>query len=351
VRDELAPPLPADVRPALAPLKRAASSAGLAGAVLLLWLASGIGVPASLGRVSDELQGLATIFLGIFIEALPFLLAGVLASAAIHVFVSAEHIQRLSPRSPVRAALLGTLLGLCFPVCECGAVPATRRLMSKGASPALGIAFLLAAPVVNPIVIASTWVAFGGRPEIVAARVGLTIMIAAIAALAVGRRMPAEALLVSGQHNAHSHHDHHDHQHEPLAARLHAMLSHAVAEFFEMGRYLVLGALIAATLQTVVPREALLAVGQGPLLASIVMMALAFVLSICSTVDAFVALAFVNSFPTGALLAFLVFGPMVDIKSLLMYTATFQRPVVVRIVAIVAVLTLAAAIAIDLVIG
>jgi uncharacterized protein len=348
VRDELAPPLPADVRPALAPLKRAASSAGLAGAVLLLWLASGIGVPASLGRVSDELQGLATIFLGIFIEALPFLLAGVLASAAIHVFVSAEHIQRLSPRSPVRAALLGSLLGLCFPVCECGAVPATRRLMSKGASPALGIAFLLAAPVVNPIVIASTWVAFGGRPEIVAARIGLTVVIATIVALAVGRRASAEALLVSGQHKAH---DHHDHQHEPLTARVQAMLSHAVAEFFEMGRYLVLGALIAATLQTVVPREALLAVGQGPLLASIVMMALAFVLSICSTVDAFVALAFVNSFPTGALLAFLVFGPMVDIKSLLMYTATFQRPVVVRIVAIVAVLTLAAAIAIDLVIG
>jgi hypothetical protein len=348
VREEFAPTLPVDTHPPVARLNRFLSMAGITGAVLLLWLASGIGVPASLGRATDELQGLATIFLGIFIEALPFLLAGVLASAAIHVFVSAEHIRRLSPRSPVRAALLGTLLGLCFPVCECGAVPATRRLMSKGASPALGIAFLLAAPVVNPIVIASTWVAFSGRPEIVAARVGLTVVIAAIAALVVGRRATADALLMQSHHD---HHDHHDHRHEGLGARVQALLSHAVAEFFEMGRYLVLGALIAAALQTVVPREALLAVGQGPVFAPIVMMALAFVLSICSTVDAFVALAFVNSFPTGALLAFLVFGPMVDIKSLLMYTATFQRPVVMRIVAVVAVLTLASAVAIDLVLG
>jgi uncharacterized membrane protein YraQ (UPF0718 family) len=349
VRDELTQPLFRDADQATGRFRRLAALVGLAVALLTLWLASGLLVPPTMSGLSGQLQGLATIFLGIFIEALPFLLAGVLASAAIHVFVSPEHIQRLSPRSPLQAALLGSLLGLCFPVCECGAVPATRRLLSKGAPPALGIAFLLAAPVVNPVVIASTWVAFGMRPEVVVGRIGLTVVIAAVVGLVLGRRAGREALLAAPDH--HSAHDHHDHQHESPTGRVHALFTHAVAEFFEMGRYLVLGALIAATLQTAVPREALLAVGQGPLLAPLVMMALAFVLSICSTVDAFVALAFVNSFPAGALLAFLVFGPMVDIKSLLMYTTTFQRGVVAWLVALTAMLTLVAAVAINLVWG
>jgi hypothetical protein len=345
VRDELAGSLIPEVQPAPRRRVRPVASLLIAGALLALWLASGLLVPSELRVSTLQLQGLVTIFLGIFIEALPFLLAGVLASATIHVFVSVEHVQRLSPRGPARAAIFGALLGLAFPVCECGAVPATRRLLTKGAPAPLGIAFLLAAPVVNPIVIASTWVAFAGRPELVAGRLGLTVLIAAAVALLVGARQPVQALLVPASP---AHHHEHDHTHATLVERLQALLNHAVVEFFEMGRYLVIGALIAATLQTLVPRETLLAVGQGPLLAPLVLMALAFVLSICSTVDAFVALAFVNSFPPGALLAFLVFGPMVDIKSLLMYLATFRRGVVVRIVALTALLTLAAAVGINL---
>lgn len=102
-----------------------------------------------------------------------------------------------------------------------------------------------------------------------------------------------------------------------------------------MSRYIVIGGALAAALQSFVPPSALLAIGQGPLLAAIVMMLLAVVLSICSTVDAFVALSFVGTFAPGALLAFLVFGPMIDIKSTLMYTSTFQR----RTVALITLLT------------
>jgi uncharacterized membrane protein YraQ (UPF0718 family) len=322
----------------------------LIAAVLVLWLASGLLVPASLARLSAQLQGLVTIFLGIFIEALPFLVAGVLASSAIHLFVSIDVIQRLSPRSPILAALSGSLLGLAFPVCECGSVPTARRLLAKGAPLPLGIAFVLAAPVVNPVVIASTWVAFSGRPELVFSRIGLTVLVAAAVGLALGLRFrPADLLTSPDQrHNHdHAHHDH-DHTHEHAGTgRLRALVLHSSSEFFEMSQYLAIGALIAATLQMVVPRETLLALGEGPVISALLLMALAFVLSICSTVDAFVALAFVNLFPPGAILAFLVFGPMVDIKSILMFTSVFRRAALIRMVLLIGLLVLAAASGID----
>lgn len=269
----------------------------------------------------------ATIFLGIFIEALPFLLLGVLASAAIQLFVSPTWLQRISPRSPVLSALIGASLGLfCLPVCECGTVPATRRLLAKGAPLPLSIAFLLAAPAVNPVVIVSTWIAFDGQPLIVFGRLGLTVLIATIVGVVLGAHpRPQEVLVPLARDDEH----HHCHVGQ---GRFTIFLHHAGDEFFEMGRYLVAGAALAATFQTLVPREALLAVGQGPVISVLALMALAVILSICSTVDAFVALAFASAFAPGALLAFLVFGPMIDIKSTLLFTTTFRRRTVLLLV-------------------
>jgi hypothetical protein len=323
-------------------------------ALATIWVASGLLVPAGLGPLTPRLQGLVTIFLGIFIEALPFLLAGVLASSAIHLFVSPDMVQRISPRAPVPAALFGAGLGMVFPVCECGSVPTTRRLLAKGAPLPLGVAFVLAAPVVNPIVIVSTWVAFAGRPEIVIGRVALTALIAATIGVIIGRwARGGEWLAPPDAHDRHDDH-HHEHNHElPVSAgeRLRALLEHSVAELFEMGRYLVAGALIAATLQVLIPRDVLLAIGAGPLLGTLTLMGLAFVLSICSTVDAFVALAFVGTFPVGAILAFLVFGPMIDIKALLMLTTTFSRRAVLYMALLAAFFAAAAGTLITLALG
>jgi uncharacterized membrane protein YraQ (UPF0718 family) len=316
----------------------------IAAVAVLLWAASGLPAPAPLAALNARLQGLVTIFLGIFIEALPFLLAGVIASSAIHLFVSPERVRRLSPRSPVRAALLGALLGLAFPVCECGSVPTARRLLAKGAPLPLGIAFVLAAPAVNPVVIISTWVAFSDRPAIVAGRIGLSMLIAAAVGLALGIHSRPHELLAPPDPSL----DKHDHHDLVGGGRLTALLEHASGEFFEMARYLVIGGLIAATLQTVVPRSALLALGQGPVVSALALMLLAVVLSICSTVDAFVALAFANSFLPGALLAFLVFGPMVDIKSVLMFGTTFRRGTVVLMTLLTFQMTLLAAVIINL---
>ncbi|HEX6288450.1 MAG TPA: permease [Herpetosiphonaceae bacterium] len=314
-------------------------------AVLLLWIGSGLALPRVLEALTPRVQGLITIFLGIFIEALPFVAAGVLVSSIIAVFVSDELIQRLTPTDPFRAALVGSVLGMAFPVCECGTVPTTRRLLHKGAPLPFGVAFLLAAPVINPIVIASTFVAFNGDWLMVGGRVGLTLLIAINVALVMSWLPRQQALLAPGvAHSGAGCSCEHHAQRRSVAG----VLQHSAEELIEMSRWLVLGALLAATLQTFVPQSTLLSIGGGEIVSVVVLMALAVLLSVCSTVDAFLALALSQTFGPGALLAFLVFGPMIDIKSTLMFLTTLSGRAVALIIALVVPLVLAAGVAINL---
>lgn len=288
----------------------------------------------------DAAATFTTIFLGIFIEAAAFLLLGTLASGLVEVYVGYDQVHRWVPRDPVRGVLVGAVLGFFFPVCECGVVPLTRRLFHKGLPLSTGIAFLLAAPVFNPIVIASTIAAFGvGR--VLFLRLGLTLLIATITGLIFAVERRPERLLrpaavapmtgASGRANDAG---------TPVAALprrnwradLSRALTIAADEFFEMGAFLVAGAMLAALMQTVVPQAALLALGTGPVVSVLTLLALAVILSICSTVDAFIALSFAGTFTTGSLVAFLVFGPMVDIKSTLMFLGVFRRRTVAYLI-------------------
>lgn len=287
----------------------------------------------------DLAQNYVTVFLGIFIEAAPFLLLGALVSGLIAVFVTADDIARFVPRNKALATVMGALLGMVFPVCECGVVPVVRRLYQKGFPVSAGVAFLLGGPVLNPIVIASTWAAFGAGP-IFWSRIGFTFLIAAgvglvflaqpnvirvlrparLAPLVGGAQPDLDLIPASGI------------QIETFGRKLQRAFAAAADEFFDMGRYLIAGALIAAALQTFVPQSALTAIGSGPATSVLALSALAFVLSVCSTVDAFLALSFVNTFTAGAIVAFLVFGPMVDIKSSLMFLGVFRRRVVAYLI-------------------
>ena len=289
--------------------------------------------------VPDRLHTFTTIFLGIFIEAAPFLLAGALASGFVEVFVRPEALARLIPRHPVLGALAGAALGIVLPVCECGIVVVVRRLLAKGLPLRVGVAFLLAAPVVNPIVFASTLTAFGAG-RMLLARFVLSFAFATLIALLFGTARPDQVLREKpghghDHHHHHHHHHHHGHHHhgeaspaEPLARRLGAAIAAGADDLFDVGRYLVAGSLLAAGLQALVPQEAILAVGSGAVSSVLVLSVLAFVISVCSTVDAFVALSFVGTFTPASILAFLVFGPMVDIKSSLMFASIFRPRIV-----------------------
>jgi uncharacterized membrane protein YraQ (UPF0718 family) len=251
----------------------------------------------------------------------------------LEVFIRPEDIARFIPRQPLLATLTGALLGFAFPVCECGVVPVVRRLFHKGLPMSVGVTFLLAAPVINPVVLISTYIAFGFGPLLIG-RFVITVLVAAAVGLvfALGARpvevlQPQSLMPVRGGSGL------------PMMTKRPALLpgllsalDHASNEFFEMGRYLIIGTLLAATMQTLVSQDVLLALGKGPVISVLVMQLLAFVLSVCSTVDAFLALAFVGTFTGGSILAFLTFGPMVDIKSTLMFMGVFKRRAVVYLI-------------------
>lgn len=290
--------------------------------------------------LAQRFQTFVTIFLGIFIEAAPFLLVGSLVSGLIAVFVNQSLLDRYLPKRALPAALAGAALGLLFPVCECGVVPVTRRLYEKGLPMSVGIAFLLAAPVINPVVLLSTYAAFGWGP-VLWGRVGFSFLVATFIGLLFQIAQPREVLLPA-INNAHAAacHDHTAPVQQSWGARLQQMLMTAGDDFLDMARYLIIGSLLAAAMQTLVSQATLLAIGQGPVLSVVGMQALAFVLSVCSTVDAFLALAFSSAFTTGSIISFLTFGPMVDIKSSLMFLGVFQRRVVLYLIVLPFLLTL-----------
>jgi len=335
----------------------------LALGAVLAWLALGqLGNTQPFAGFVDQLATFTTVFLGIFIEAAPFLLLGTLASGVVEVYVSKDDLARFVPRDPIRGALVGATLGVFFPVCECGVVPLTRKLFSKGLPLSAGIAFLLAAPVFNPIVIASTIAAFGVG-KILFLRLGLTLAIATITGLVFSAQKHPEQLLLSSAwtlahdspllsgvlpDGAQARGGGEGQSRHSLRDGIPQVLTVAVDEFFEMGRYLIIGSLLAALTQTIIPRSAFLTVSAGPVISVIALITLAVVLSVCSTVDAFIALAFAGTFTTGSIAAFLVFGPMVDIKSTIMFLGVFKRRAVVYLILLPLVMTILASVFINL---
>ncbi len=326
------------------------------GATQLLWLSIIAGVVLFFTMLLVLLGGRANVgaiistlsvrFLSLFIEAAPFLLLGTLLSGLIDVFVRQEHILRFVPRNAFLGVLTGTFAGFVFPVCECGVVPVVRQLYVKRLPLPVGISFLLAAPVMNPIVLFSTWTAFGWGPILIGRYVISAIVVIAIGlffALGKNKIELAPAVLASSAQPATPALD------MPIGTKLRQALTVAGDEFFDMGRYLVVGALLASAMQTLVSQDVILSLGQGPIASVLIMQVLAFVLSVCSTVDAFLALAFTGAFTAGSLLAFLTFGPMVDIKSTIMFMGVFKRRTVGLLVVLPFLLTFVISVLLNLI--
>lgn len=298
------------------------------------------------------------VFFGIFIEAFPFLIIGVIISSLLTVYVSPELIARVFPRSSVRSLLVALVAGFAFPVCECGNIPVARGLLGKGVGPGPVITFLLAAPVFNPIAIVGTLVAFPDHPEITWLRVVFTGIIAFVVGAVFLRAdredvcreehtlkyfTQTQAILEEAPGSQVSLSKGREESAGRLGGtgrKLLLALMLARDEFFYVSRFLVIGALVAALLRTLLPQDILNRVGTGPVISILAMIFLAFVLSMCSNVDAFFAQAFAGTFTTGALLAFLVFGPMIDIKAISMLYSTFKTRAIVLLTLLVFLLSL-----------
>lgn len=284
-----------------------------------------------------QLQNLSTIFLSIFIEGLPFILMGVFVSVLIHEFVDEEVIWKWIPKNPLLSIPLAACLGIFLPICECGIVPVARRLIQKGLPAHTAFTFLLAAPIVNPVTAVSTYIAFRNNWDMVFLRLGLGAGIAVAMGIMFLRFFSKTDVLKGNLQKADCHHScHHDHahphdhchDHRGLEARLCHAFYHAIFEFIDMGKYFVAGAFIAACFQTFIGLSVMKSVAAHEGIAVIVMMGIAFGLSICSSSDAFVAASFRGILGNAPLFSFLVYGPMMDLKNLLMMIGSFRSSVV-----------------------
>jgi hypothetical protein len=275
----------------------------------------------------------ATIFVAITVQAMPFLVLGIAISAAVAAFVPADFLPRHLPARASRAVPVAAVAGAALPGCECGSVPIAARLVSRGVAPAAALTFLLSSPAINPVVLVATAVAFPGRPEVVAARL-IASLLAAIVVGLVWSRFGGGVLLTRSRR--------HVHEGSPLAV----LFDTAQHDFLQAGGFLVVGAAAAATLQTVVPRSILDSLADRGLLSVLALAGLAVLLAICSEADAFVA-ASLTQFSMTSRLAFMVVGPMVDVKLIALQAGTFGHRFAVRF----APLTFAVCVASSIVVG
>lgn len=283
---------------------------------------------------SFSLPDFSYSFLSVLLEGVPFILLGTLLSGLIDQFLPARVMTRLLPRSPSLGIVLAGFLGLIFPMCECGIVPVIRRLMQKGLPVANAVTYMLAAPIVNPIVALSTWAAFRGQgaAEFTALRLGLGAFVAILVGFAV-LNLPVRAVLrksilasvTTPPSDSLSHS-------RPFLSRLVAAMEAGVRDFLDVMVYFILGVGVASLFGTAFNQELFLPLAVNDWLATVSMMTLAGILSLCSSSDAFIAATFVT-FPAVAKLAFMVFGPMMDLKLLFIYTAVFTRRFVLGLAA------------------
>jgi len=312
------------------PRPAAARVAGyLAAGVVVVAALIGIALLSPGPALPTRLQDGLTLSISVLIESLPFVMLGVLLSIVVQVWVPPGVIERWMPRRGWARRAVLSLLGMVVPVCECGNVPFARGLLLRGFSVSETLTFLIAAPIVNPIVIITTHQAFGFDDGILITRLAGGYLIANLIGWLYSRHPDPDALLterflatcelVEGE----------------AGGRGRRSLAQFVVELRAVMPALVIGSAVAGAVQVLVPRDTLLAIGSNPALSIIAMIALAMVVSICSNVDSFFALSFASTFTPGSIVAFLLVGPLVDVKMLALLRTTFRTKVLAGLVAVV----------------
>ncbi|GKU80768.1 permease [Niallia sp. NCCP-28] len=282
--------------------------------------------------LSADGKAVFVLFLGIFLEALPFLLLGAFASSVINIFVSEKAIAKLIPKNPVAGILMGLVAAVITPVCECAIIPVVRRLIQKGVPLHVGVVLLMGAPILNFIVFGSTFFAFQNHPAIIYGRFIVCILAAIIVSACIylffGKdrvlKTQREDLMNSVQANVNK-----------GDSKWKGILHHTCHEFFTVGKFFMIGALFASVAQLYLQGSAFVQAAQNTFQGTAVMMGLAYLLSLCSEADAFVAASFSKIFSSHAILGFLVFGPILDFKNTFVMLASFKIKFVVCFIMLV----------------
>ncbi len=329
--------LVAPVRP-----RRAAPIVGLSiggAGIAAIFIVRAVTGDLALISLPNVLQDLLTLSYSVLIESLGFVILGILLSVVVQVWIPDSWIARVLPRTPVLRRMVISALGVFFPVCECGNVPLARGLMVKGFTVPEAMTFLVAAPIINPVTIITTHQVFGFDDGILVARllggfaianiIGWLFSLHPDQSSILNSRFAAECELPA---------DDHDHARESRLGKSRDLFTRESAVILPA---LVIGSLIAGLVQVAIPRSVLVALGSNPLWSVLALMGLAFVISICSNIDAFFILPFATTFMPGGIAAFLIFGPIIDLKMLAMMRTTFTTRTLIQLTVIVALVSAA----------
>lgn len=303
---------------------------GIAGLLALRAVVAGSGF-----SLPNEIQDLLTLSISVVIESLPFVILGILLSIVVQVWLPEGILMKYLPRNPVLRRFCISLFGIFLPVCECGNVPLARGLIVGGFTVPESMTFLLAAPIVNPITIITTHQAFGFDDGILVARLIGGLAIANIVGWLFSLHTRPDALLTPSFAAECRRPEGHEHARSRPAKSVDIF----VRESSVIMPALFIGSLVAGAIQVVVPREVLVTLGSNPLWSILAMMLLAFVIAVCSNVDAFFILPFASTFMPGSIATFLVFGPIIDIKMLAILRTTFTTRVLVQLTVVVGLLS------------
>jgi len=288
--------------------------------------------PTAAAGMSDAARDFVTLSISVVIESLPFVFLGILLSIVVQIWLPEGFLLRRLPKSGVVRRLVLSLLGMLLPVCECGNVPLARGLMAKGLTVAESMTFLFAAPILNPVTIITTYQAFGWDNGILVSRILGGFLIANLVGWIYSRHPRPESLLTPRFQETCALGDHHTGSHGK-PRRSAALFTQETSAMLPA---LFVGAGIAGLIQIAVSRDVLVTLGSNPVWSVLALMALAFVIAICSNVDAFFILSFGSTFLPGAIVAFLVFGPMIDVKMLALLRTTFTAKTLLQLSLVVA---------------
>ncbi|HBI7118110.1 TPA: permease [Clostridium perfringens] len=284
----------------------------------------------------ELLNKFSIVFSSIVIEALPFILIGAVLASFMQVYISNNIFNKIISKNKLLGSIEAGIIGVFLPVCECATVPITKGLLNKKVPLNVAITYMLAAPIVNPLVILSTYYAFDGNIKVVLLRVGVGFSIAVIAGLLM--------LCLSGENNIFIDNGEGELQGKCLcgcseiddnSSKPIRLLKHTSLEFYEIGKYFIVGATLASIFQTFVPRDIIFYFENSAVLSIIILMAFSFLISLCSEADAFVASTFMNRFSLGSITGFLIIGPMIDLKNTIMLFSIFKKSFVVKLLFVV----------------
>ena len=284
----------------------------------------------------ELLNKFSIVFSSIVIEALPFILIGAVLASFMQVYISNNIFNKIISKNKLLGSIQAGIIGVFLPVCECATVPITKGLLNKKVPLNVAITYMLAAPIVNPLVILSTYYAFDGNIKVVLLRVGVGFSIAVVAGLLM--------LCLSGENNIFIDNSEGELQGKCLcgcseiddnSSKPIRLLKHTSLEFYEIGKYFIVGATLASIFQTFVPRDIIFYFENSAVLSIIILMAFSFLISLCSEADAFVASTFMNRFSLGSITGFLIIGPMIDLKNTIMLFSIFKKSFVIKLLFVV----------------